>query len=115
MTNEDLLEQSQITASAISSGVPILLNSAHIDVSLLSRKAAVDQQTVADDERGLAGAEPNHGVGDFLRRADSADGVHGRHRRASFGLLPDKSAIHVGLDRRGQHGVDADALLAKFD
>src|SRR5260370_12667629 len=81
----------------------------------LGRPAAVHQQAVADDERGLAGGEPNHGVGDFLRSADSADRVHGRHRRLTFALLPDKTAIHVGLDLRGQHRVDADALLAKFD
>src|SRR5260370_4603143 len=51
----------------------------------LGRPAAVHPQAVADDERGLAGGEPNHGAGDFLRSADSADGVRARDSRFIFG------------------------------
>src|SRR6266436_4762584 len=102
---------SYITSKGIESKLALAAPKAK--VALLSRKTTIDEQAVAEDERGLAGGEPNHCVGDFLRGSDSADRMPVRHRRARFGLLPEKAARHVGLDHGGQHRIDADALLAE--
>src|SRR4051812_10671299 len=72
--------------------------------------AAVDDHGVADRERGLLGAQPDHGGGDLLRAPHAADGLLGDDRGAAFVGVAGEAAHHLGVDDAGADRVDADAL-----
>src|SRR5439155_27214666 len=72
--------------------------------------AAVDDHCVADRERRLVGAQPEHRGGDLLGPAHAADRLLGDDGGAAFVGVAGEAAHHLGVDNSGADGVDADVL-----
>ena len=83
--------------------------SSALRVAVLDGLAAVDDEGVADRERGFVGAQPQHGGGDLVDGAHAADWFLVDERRASGRRRRRRVVDHVGVDDAGADGVDADA------
>jgi hypothetical protein len=80
------------------------------DWSLSGGLAPIDDDGLTSKKRRFAGKEKD-GVGDFLRRCRALD----RHALEKIRLTltaARKSVEHLGLDRPGRNGIDADAFAA---
>src|SRR6478735_4257428 len=71
--------------------------------------AAVDDEGGAGGEGGVVGAQPQHGGGDLLWLAETADGFVGDESFAPAGSAVAEAEDHLGVDDAGAQSIDTDA------
>src|SRR4029453_10202459 len=73
-------------------------------------EAAVHRDSLAGDERGRVGTEPDHRLGDLLGPANSPNWLEPGHTFLEPGIAGQEGAGHASSDIAGADRVDPDAL-----